>query len=757
MKLSRLYFSMALCALSATAMAQGTAEDYNRAYQLRDKYSARRVYHNGVQPNWTKDGQRFWYSVQTPLGSEYLKVNVKDGQKCPLFDRERLQTSMGKATGKKLTSLRLNRLSATEGLDTLRFEYEGKGWQYVPASDNLQTYSLPRPWQPQRQEEDEEHYWSEEDDERKGEPVLSPDGKYKAFIYGYNVRIVSVKDGKTKDLSLDGTEGNYYSARIQWSPDSKKLAVCQIRTAPKHYIYYVESSPKDQFQPKLHKQEYAKPGDERPYSVPVIFDIEKGVQLKADNTLFPNEYGLSDLRWQPDNTEITFEYNQRGHKVYRLLAMSASTGKVRTVVEESFPKYVNWTRIYRYHFQDGKRLLWSSERDNYNHLYLYDKQTGKVVRQLTKGPWYVREVQRVDEAKGIVYFSANGREKGQDPYFIHYYKVGLDGEHLTELTPEKANHSAVYSPDFKYLVDVYSTVSQAPVAVLRSAETGKLVNTLEKADISEIVKNGWKAPEVFHAPGRDGKTEMWGLIYRPSNFNPQKKYPVIDYIYSGPGDQYVPKSFASYDWWATSLAEVGFIVVKVDGMTTSFRSKEFEEVCYKNLQDGGIPDHEAWIKAAAKKYPYMDINKVGIYGCSAGGQEAMSAVLLHPDFYKAAYAASGCHDNRMDKIWWNEQWLGYPVDSSYVAASNIANAHLLKRPLMLCWGELDDNVDPSTTPKVVDALIKAGKDFEMIMIPGAHHTMGEFWGEHKRYDFFVRHLLGVNPPEWSKVKSDVRW
>ena len=755
MNLSHLFLFVVLWGTTASSMAQGTVEDYNRAYSLRDKYSARRVYHTGVTPVFNSNGTLFWYSVHTPQGTDYLKVKSENGEKQPLMDVGLLTARLSASTGEAIDKAGFNprNMRVSEGMDTLYFDYDGSRWQYAVATNNLNR--VDDAFEPENRGGGE-HYWSETDDEKNGIPSVSPDGRYKAAKYGCNILVTEVATGNKVLESLDGSDGNYYSSYIYWSPDSRKVAVCRIRTAPKHYIYYVESCPPDQFQPKLHKQEYQKAGDELPYKVPVVFNVETGKQIVPSTDLFPDEYGLEYLQWSPDSKELTFEYNQRGHKVYRLLAMSAETGAVRTVVEEKFPKYVNWTRIYRYHFKDGKRLLWTSERDNYNHLYLYDKTTGKVIRQLTKGPWYVRGVQHVDEQRGIVYFSANGREKGQDPYFIHYYRIGLDGKNLMELTPEKAMHKAVYSPDCKYLVDVYSTVADAPVAVLRSAESGKLITTLEKADISEIVKNGWKAPEVFTAKGRDGKTDIWGLIYRPSNYDPHKKYPVIDYIYSGPGDQYVPKSFQSYNWYATSLAELGFVVVQVDGMTTSFRSKAFEEVCYKNLKDAGLPDHMAWLRAAAK-YPALDIDRVGIYGCSAGGQEAMNAVLLHPDFYKAAYAASGCHDNRMDKIWWNEQWMGYPVDSSYVKNSNIANAPLLKRPLMLCWGELDDNVDPATTMKVVDALIKSNKDFEMIVIPGAHHTMGEMWGEHKRYDFFVRHLMNVTPPDWAEVKSDVRW
>ena len=341
---------------------------------------------------------------------------------------------------------------------------------------------------------------------------------------------------------------------------------------------------------------------------------------------------------------------------------------------------------------------------------------------------------------------------------------------MCELTPEPGNHRAVFSSDRQYLVDTYSTPSQAPVTTLRSVEAqvshaaaqknnslsslhSPLSSIIESSDLSKLQDLGWQAPEVFVAPGRDGKTPMWGIIQRPTNFDPSKKYPVIEYIYAGPGDSYTPKSFQPFNWNMTPLAELGFIVVQLDGMGTSWRGKEFEEVCYKNLKDAGFPDRKAWIRAAAQKYPYMDADNVGIFGASAGGQESTTAVLLHGDFYKAAYSSCGCHDNRMDKIWWNEQWMGYPVDSSYIECSNVYHASKLERPLMLVVGELDDNVDPASTMQVADALIRAGKDFELVVLPGVHHTMGERYGEHKRYDFFVRNLLHVEPPKWNEVKT----
>lgn len=727
--------------------AQGTVEDYNRAYALREKYNAKHVLYAGVVPHWVDQTSAFWYVRQTEKGKEYVKVDAASKKRTALFDQQKMAAALTEKAGRAINAynLPLQNCRLNISLDTLRFQLDGKFWAYSIKNNRLLDEGAIPP-------RGKERHWMEVDDEKEGRPVTSPDGKWTAFIKNDNVYVREVATGKEKQLSQDGTLSNYYSSYIQWSPDSKSVVSCRIRPAEKRYVYYVESSPADQAQPKLHKQEYAKPGDELRFKVPCIFEVESGRRLIPSTELFSHQYELSGPMWNADSKAITFEYNERGHKVYRVLEMSAVDGSVRTLIEEKEEKYVNYPRIYRNYLSDGKRIIWSSERDNYNHLYLYDRATGKPLNQITKGEWYVRGVQHVDETNEVIYFSANGMKKGEDPYLIHYYKINFDGSNLVELTPEEGMHQCWYSSDYKYLVDVYSKVDQAPIAVLRDAKNGKIRMQLDKADISALLANGWKAPEVFSAKGRDGKTDMWGVIYRPSNFDPSKKYPVIEYIYSGPGDQYVPKTFSSYNWWMTSLAELGFIVVQVDGMTTSFRSKEFEEVCYKNLKDAGLPDHIAWIKAAAQKYPYMDIDRVGIFGCSAGGQESTGAVLFHPEFYKAAYSACGCHDNRMDKIWWNELWMGYPVDESYSACSNVDNAHLLSRPLMLVVGELDDNVDPASTMQVANALIKANKDFELVVIPGAHHTMGEDFGEHKRYDFFVRHLMGITPPSWDKVK-----
>jgi dipeptidyl aminopeptidase/acylaminoacyl peptidase len=731
---------------SGPAFAQGTLEDYNRAYSLRQKFSGYQVYHSDVNPHWVTGTSSFWYLQRTPQGNEYLLVDADRQTRRPLFVRDSLAVQLQQSLGRRVDArnLPLDKGNLEASFDVFRFVCDGYNWRYEIAANRLTREGKVPPRGKGR-------HWMETDDEKGWGPVTSPDGKYEAYIKNDNIFVRDKASGRERQLSQDGTLSNYYSSYIQWSPDSRKVLSCRIRPVQKRYVYYVESSPRDQLQPKLHQQEYAKPGDELPFKVPCIFHVETGQRCIPETSLFAHQYSLSYLRWDADSKSVTFEYNERGHKTYRVLELSAEDGKVRTLIEEKEEKYVNYPLIYRNYLQDGKHILWTSERDNYNHLYLYDRTTGRPVRQITKGHWYVRGVQHVDEQNQWIYFSANGMNPKEDPYLIHYYRIGFDGKDLVELTPDEGMHQAWFSSDYRYLVDVYSKVDTPPVAVLRDARTGRQVMPLEQADISRLEANGWRAPEVFSAKGRDGKTDIWGVIYRPTNFDPSRKYPVVEYIYSGPGGQHVPKSFSSYNWWMTSLAELGFIVVQVDGMSTSFRSKDFEEVCYKNLKDAGLPDHMAWLQEAARRYPYMDLERVGIFGSSAGGQEAMSAVLFHPEFYKAAYSACGCHDNRMDKIWWNELWMGYPVDSSYIESSNVEQAHRLERPLMLVVGEMDDNVDPASTMQVVNALIKANKDFELVVVPGAGHTMGDNFGEHKRYDFFVRHLMGVEPPKWNAI------
>ncbi|MBP3211620.1 MAG: prolyl oligopeptidase family serine peptidase [Prevotella sp.] len=792
------FVTLLLCSFVSTSpcLAQGTVDDYNRAYSLYAKFNAQNVYHWAQNVRWVDSTHVFHYSVQTPEGQRFI-----------VFDADK--NSKQEYTSEK---------EMNEALAAIRPASKERQHRFGPPPTGGGQRGTTPFRQPQR-------HWMEVDEEQEQRLVTSPDGKLEAWIEGYNVIVHQVGRPYSEKLQLtqDGTIGHYYSNRILWSPDSRKIFVCKRKAVEKRYAYYVESSPQDQLQPILHKQEYAKPGDDLPQFTPYIFNLNPCPSPKVEGSDTPQnletgnsetrtllnpsqpltplpsreglgvglQYSLDWFQWTPDSRYVTMEYNQRGHKLYQLLAMDAETGKLTTLVEEHSEKFVNYNRIWRRWLSDG-RLLWTSERDNWNHLYLYGSKASKKSKKqrakaslsslptgegrggaspfegwgeapITRGSWCVRDILHVDEANEVIYFTASGVHPDEDPYNIHYFTVRFDGSDFQELTPEPGNHRAQFSFDRQFLVDTYSAPDKAPVTKLHAIGSapspsgegrGEASTLIETSDLSRILANGWQAPEVFVAPGRDGTTPMWGIIQRPTNFDPSKKYPVIEYIYAGPGDAYTPKSFNPYNWNMTSLAELGFIVVQLDGMGTSWRGKAFEEVCYKNLKDAGFPDRKAWIRAAAAKYPYMDADNVGIFGASAGGQESTTAVLLHGDFYKAAYSSCGCHDNRMDKIWWNEQWMGYPVDSSYVECSNVYHASKLERPLMLVVGELDDNVDPASTMQVADALIRAGKDFELVVLPGVHHTMGERFGEHKRYDFFVRHLLGVEPPKWSEVKTE---
>lgn len=742
--------------------AQGTVADYERAYSISRQYSRSDVINSSVMAQWLDDGKTFWYVFQEDGNNKYLLCNAKTGKSKDLFSPKSVVRKLAEATGKEVDESKLSfqRLRVNSKADTIWFEYDRSMWTYCITTDNLTKQEQPSGDEfgfgggRRRGAGGGGRYWSERDEGRGSFKIPSPDGTKSAYVKDNNVYVIDNATQVETALSSDGIETDFYSAYLQWSPDSKWIAVMKVRPPKeKRYIYYVESSPKDQLQPKLHKQEYAKPGDELAFNVPCLFNVENGKSVVPSTDLFNSQYDLGRLDWKDDGSAVTFEYNQRGHQVYRVLELSLD-GTVRPIVEETSETFVNYNRRYRLDLKNGKEMIWMSERDNWNHLYMIDVATGTVKHQITKGEWYVRRVLKVDEDKKLIYFTANGMTKDatEDPYLIRYYRIDFNGKNLVCLTPEVGNHTAVFNKDMSYLIDTYSQVDKAPVTVLRNGKNGKLIKTLAEADITKLVEKGWKAPEVFVAKGRDNETDMWGVIVRPSNFDPQKKYPIIEYIYAGPGDQYVPKSFSPFLYNMTDLAELGFIVVQLDGMGTSYRSKKFEDVCFKNLKDAGFPDRIKWITAAAEKYPYMDIERVGIFGASAGGQEAMGAVLFHPEFYKAAYSSCGCHDNRMDKIWWNEQWMSYPIGDQYKESSNVENAHLLDRPLMLVVGEIDNNVDPSSTYQVVNALVKANKQFELVMLPGVSHTMGESYGQHKRFDFFVKQLLGVEPPAWNKMQ-----
>lgn len=587
------------------------------------------------------------------------------------------------------------------------------------------------------------------------------DGKWEAFIQNYNVFIKQV-DSKEPAIALstDGSEGNYYTLRtIAWSPDSKKLAAYHTRPGYDREVHYIDSSPADQIQPKHTTIFYRKPGDALDIAYPVLFDVASQKQTDIDPSLFPNAFDLTPPVWWKDSRAFTFEYNQRGHQVYRVIEVDAQTGKPRTLINEASKTFIYYNplgpgmsagRRFRHDVDDGKEIIWASERDGWEHLYLYDGHTGEVKRQITKGNWLVRNVDYVDDAKHQIWFEAAGMNAGEDPYFTHYYRINFDGSGLTSFTEANGTHTVTFSADRKYYVDRWQRVDLPPIAELRRTEDRKLIMPLEKGDATALLAAGFRFPEVFVAKGRDGKTDIWGIITRPLNFDPNKKYPVIENIYAGPQGSFVPKTFSAVSG-DQPLAELGFIVVHIDGMGTSNRSKAFHDVAFKNLADAGFPDRILWHKAAAAKYPYYDISRLGIFGTSAGGQSALGALLFHGDFYKVAVTNSGCHDNRMDKLWWNEQWMGWPVGPQYAASSNVDNAYRLRGKTLIIVGEMDTNVDPASSMQVVNALIHAHKHFEMLYVPGQNHGVRSLAREHYLEDYFVHNLEGVEPPDWNQV------
>ncbi|NQV24085.1 MAG: DPP IV N-terminal domain-containing protein [Rhodopirellula sp.] len=743
--------------LPAIAVAQGTLADYDRANSLRET-TRNTVFRQKVEPNWTADGKRLWYRIEVAPGEfEFVIVNAIVGTRELAFDQQELAKQLADATKKSVIAERLpfQRLVLINDEDAIEFSAFSGVWKYdrgekeltrlrdeEPSDQNGEKEGKKNPRRPQGRDAEKREI---------PEGRQSPDGKWIAFEHNHDLQIRSTSDpaAETITLGTSDTDGGWYSDRhISWSPDSRKLVALRTRQGQQHDVSVVESSPQDQLQPKLHTHNYLKPGDQIPQSTPHLFDVDTKKEIAVSDELFANPWmSPPPIEWSPNSGRFFFTYNQRGHQILRVIAVDAKTGEAQAIVDEQSDTFIDYA--YKQFLQilhDSNELIWMSERDGWNHLYLYDLSSGEVRNQVTKGEWVVRKVERVDAERRQIWFQASGIYSEQDPYYIHHCRVNFDGSGLTYLTDGDGTHTVSWSPDRNFLVDTYSRVDQPPVTELRDAETGKLICELERADWSRLLETGWKVPERFVAKGRDNATDIYGVIYRPTNFDETKKYPVIEKIYAGPHGSFVPKAFSDY-FSAQSMTELGFIVVQIDSMGTSNRSKAFHDVCAKNLGDSGFPDRIKWINAAANKYPFMDLSRgVGIYGGSAGGQSSTRAVLAFGDFYTVAVSDCGCHDNRMDKIWWNELWMGWPVGPHYEEQSNVTNAHRLTGKLFLTVGELDRNVDPASTMQVVNALIKADKDFDLLVVPGGGHGIGESpYGKRRRQDFFVRHLLGVEP------------
>ena len=451
-------------------------------------------------------------------------------------------------------------------------------------------------------------YWGDRGEEKDVKPVSSPDDQFSAYIKNDNVYVKNKQTQEETQLSYDGAAGFAYDPHVLWSPDSKKLMAYKVKPGAEHKIYFVASSPDDQLQPKLESRNYLKPGDELDFKSPQLFDVEAKKHIPVATDLFDSQYSLNNFKWNDDSSSFTFEYNQRGHQMYRILKVNAENGNVQAIIDETSPTFIDYSgKKYRHDVEDTNEIIWASERDGWNHLYLYDAATGKEKNQITSGDWPVREVLEVDDENRQIYFTASGMDKGMDPYYIQYCRIDFDGSNFTRFTTENGNHKVVFSPDHNFYVDQYSRIDLPPASLLKKTGSKKPVMEVQKADISALEATGWQMPEAFVATGRDEKTPIYGMIVRPTTFDPSKTYPIIEYIYAGPHDSFVPKDFHANYWAMNGLAELGFIVVQIDGMGTSNRSKAFHDVCWQNLKDAGFPDRKRWIKAAAKK--------ISIYEC----------------------------------------------------------------------------------------------------------------------------------------------
>lgn len=672
------------------------------------------------------------------IAASILSVSVRAGD----FDRLYEESSNRVASYTNLVTFGSVNPTWTDSTTFFYYAWDGKDFIYYRVDINAVTKTVvPRDTadsymraRQQRMVRGDFTGWNGAFGGRSDTGLRSPDNLWECIIRDHNVWVRNRESGELTQLSFDGNEHDGYS-QIQWSPDSRYISALRKQEHEQRQILLRNSHPDDQVQPTYRWLDYDKPGDPLPQAAPALFSIGQLKQIPVDPTPWQNQFDLTLGRWSPDSRFFTFEYNQRGHQLYQLVAIETD-GTPRILAQEKSATFVYYNDLYRHWMKDGRHILWISERDDWRHLYMIDTSDGSI-RQLTKGQWNVREIQFIDENDGFILFYANGfnASKGEDPYNKHLLRLDLNSGKVKDLTPENGHHEIIMNSRHTAFVDNWSRPDQPYKSVVRRTSDGTVILKLQESDASALLESGYTMPEVFHAKGRDGKTDIWGTIFRPANFDSKKKYPVVEYIYSGPHDSYVDKNFLVSNRFSR-LVEMGFIVVYIDGMGTDNRSKSFQDVAYRNLKDAGFPDRILWIKAAQKKYPYMDTSNMGIYGYSAGGQNALSALLFFNDFYKVSVALCGCHDNRMDKIWWNEQWMGWPVGPWYSENSNVDNAWRMEGKLFLINGEMDDNVDPASTLQVVSELVRHDKDFEQLYLPGHTHDLGSNYITRRVFRFF---------------------
>jgi dipeptidyl aminopeptidase/acylaminoacyl peptidase len=763
---------VAICfASTITTRAQGTLDDYQRAQSFLLGNLQHKVFTGDVTPNWIEKTDRFWYRGINAKGTEFVLVDAGQNTSGPAFDHARLAEGLSTASHHiyQASELPFYTFEFVEDGKAIHFDVDESTWtcqlsnyecKPLPAANSApgaaSSGALGGPGGPGGAEMNENR---------------SPNKRWAAFTKDHNLYVRDTTTGTVLQLTRDGAPGFDYAAALPelralitqgvekgeevrerpdlfWSPDSSKLVTFRVDSRNSGRFTTLQYVPPDQLRPKIYDYVYPLPGESLPSAEVMIFDVLSGkrVDVKTDSLEIPFQGGPGYFDWFPDSKSFSYEHGTRGNKETELRVVNAETGEQKVLISEESGLYVDPGEHFVHIIPDNGGILWSSERDGWNHLYLYNDK-GQFQNQVTKGPWVVRQIEYMDAKAHQVYFLANGREKGEDPYETHLYRANFDGSGLQLLTPEDANHTVDFSPTHEYFVDSYSRPDLPGESVLRRAKDGSEVRVIRKADVTALIAMGWKNPEPFTGKATDGKTELYGLIWRPSNFDGSKKYPIIEQVYTGPQGFFTPKSFGA-SLRLQSIAELGFVVVMVDGRGTTGRSRAFHEFSYHNL-GGSFEDHVAMIKEMAARYPFMDATRVGIFGTSAGGYGSTHAILLFPDFYKVCVSTSGDHDARLDKAWWNEQYQGYPVGEDYAEQSNVTLASKLQGHLLLIHGDIDDNVNPVETMRLADALMAANKDFDMLYVPNMFHGDS---GPHasyvsrRRWDYFVQYLLGVTPP-----------
>jgi dipeptidyl aminopeptidase/acylaminoacyl peptidase len=760
------------------------AGTYARAERFLYWNAAKYIKNADVDYTWIGP-DTFTYARQTEAGREFVVVDAAKGTKRPAFDHALLARALSTALRRPIDAQNLpfGSFAFEPAGRSIRMSIDGRDW-----SCSLQQALCAVAAAGERRDE-----------------LVSPDGKWAAYVKGSNVWVRSRKDHTERALTSDGQAHDAYgsvagptgllgiSAALRagppppmaiWSPDSKRLLTDRFDEREVLDLNLLETVPATGIRPVVHTYRYALPEDGEKHIGEVelmVFDMATGKRTNMQHERLPapllGPIEVDRAWWSNDSRTVYVIPQEWGAKRAQLLAMDANTGATRGLIEEQSRSYVEiggavTTRAVRT-LSDG-RVIWYSERDDWGHLYLYSPE-GKLIRRITSGPWKVFDILRVDEAHGRIYFTAVGRETGEDPYQQHLYSINLDGSGLRLLTAGNADHEirfptheilrklepgfpgpeqSAFSPSGRYFIETYSRPDLTPVSVVRDAD-GRLVQTLERGDISALKAGGFTMPEPFNAVSADGHTKLYGTIFRPSDFDATKKYPIIETIYPGPNEKDTEKSFVPALWgrWfrTQDLAELGFIVVTVDGRGTPYRSKSFHDISYGNMgQAGNLEDHMAALRQLAARYSYMDIDRVGINGYSGGGFASTRAILQYPDFYKVAVSGGGDHDLRLYSALWLPTYQGTSKEGDYDDVQNARLAANLKGKLLLIHGELDDNVHPAQTMRVVDALIGANKDFDFLLMPGQDHTMSGKaaapYYHRKQWDYFVRNLLGKEPP-----------